>query len=458
MHSPYIRKPGPIRPAVAASPTTVGRVPKLLIIYASYGDGHLQAARAIRDALELQGVPGHCVKLVDIIAQASPWLNEVTKRLYMRSYSMLPSLYGWVYDRTRPMKHDSLFGGWLHSFGRDTMRRLLLDEQPDAVIYTFPAFASPPDGRRSRLPRVPALAVVTDFDLHCRWVHPHVDRYYVATDDLKAELTKRGVAASRIVVSGIPIKRGFAGIVPNREPDPINGRGLQPEPPPDLNDRPNALPGNQSNDTVRSSEARVELRRRYNIPEDRPLVLIMAGAQGVMPDVSAICCALLDQPDLTVALVCGRNAALADAMRARLLPSSDRLLIFGYVDPIHELMSLADCLVTKPGGITLSEGLAAGLPLFIYRPVPGQEKNNALYLQTRGAAFIAHRPEQLSGAVQSLLRSPVRLLRSRAASAALGRSGAADSIALDILNQCPIMELEETSSISHIEGANCRDR
>ncbi|WP_164779536.1 MGDG synthase family glycosyltransferase [Paenibacillus kobensis] len=437
MHSPQIRKPGLIR--AAASETSVRRDPKLLIIYASYGDGHLQAARAIREALELQGVPSHCVKLIDIMAKASPLLNEVTRRFYTRSYSMMPSLYGWVYDRTRPMKHDSLFGGWLHSFGKDTMRRLLLAEQPDAVIYTFPAFAAPSNRRRSRLPRVPAMAVVTDFDLHCRWVHPHVDRYYVATNDLKAELVKLGVASRRIIVSGIPVKRGFTHFAADHALLPSRDLSLPPKPITDL-------------------------YRQYNIPEDRPLVLIMAGAQGVMPDVSAICSALLRHPDLSIALVCGRNTALADMMRERFLSSPsaengfDRLHIFGFVEPIHELMALADCLITKPGGITLSEGLAAGLPLFIYRPVPGQERNNALYLQSQSAAFITHHPEELSNAVQSLLSNPERLQFTQAASAALGRSGAADSIALDILSQCPIMELEETSSTSHIEGANCRDR
>ena len=86
--------------------------PKLMILYASYGDGHLQAARAIRDALESRGI-GRTV-LVDLLAEAHPWINEMTRRIYMKSFTLLPGLYGWLYDRTRPMKHDSLLAGWLH--------------------------------------------------------------------------------------------------------------------------------------------------------------------------------------------------------------------------------------------------------------------------------------------------------------------------------------------------------
>ncbi|GMK40051.1 processive diacylglycerol beta-glucosyltransferase [Paenibacillus sp. CCS19] len=394
-------------PIPIMSANSAGRI---LIIYASYGDGHLQAARAIRDALERQGIEANRIKLVDLMAEASPLLNEVSRRFYLHSYSKMPTLYGWVYDRTRPMKHDSLFGGWLHSFGREKLHRLLLSERPDAIVYTFPVFAAPSSRRRS-YPPIPTSAVVTDFDLHCRWVHPHVDRYFVATDDLKSELVRLGIVERRITVSGIPIKQSFNAL------------------------RPNA-----------------QWFAKYGLPEDRPIVLVMAGAAGVMPDVPEVCEALLQDNAVTVAVVCGRNETLEDSLRSRfhneLSDRMDRRLhLFGYVDTIHELMAVADCLVTKPGGITLSEGLAAGLPLFIYRPVPGQEKNNALYLHSKGAAHIARHPQELSDAIRSLLHNPIALTLHQQAARMLGRSGAADTVALDILRQCLIME--EASSPTH---------
>jgi processive 1,2-diacylglycerol beta-glucosyltransferase len=388
------------------APISTGRI---LIIYASYGDGHLQAARAIRDALQRHDVEASRIKLVDLMAEANPLLNEVSRRFYLHSYSKLPTLYGWVYDRTRPMKHDSLFGGWLHSFGREKLRRLLLTERPDTIVYTFPVFAAP--SFRQKYRHIPTSAVVTDFDLHCRWVHPHVDRYFVATDELKNELMKLGIVEHRITVSGIPIKPSFTLLQPN----PL-------------------------------------WFAKYSLPEDRPIVLVMAGAAGVMPDVPEVCEALLEDNAAHIALVCGRNDALADSLRIRFRhqlagPAGGRLHLFGYVEPIHELMAIANCLVTKPGGITLSEGLAAGLPLFIYRPVPGQEKNNALFLHSKGAAHIARHPQELSASIRSLLHDPIRLAAHRQAACKLGRSEAADTVALDILRQCLIME--EASSSTH---------
>ncbi|MBW7476004.1 glycosyltransferase [Paenibacillus oenotherae] len=366
--------------------------PKLLILYASYGDGHLQAARAIRDALSDHGM--NRAVLVDLLAEAHPWINEMTRLIYSKSFTMLPGLYGWMYDRTKPMKHDSLFAGWLHSFGRDRLRRLLRDEKPDAVIHTFPLLAMPALKQRMGL-RIPSCTVVTDFDLHRRWVHPDIDRYYVPTYDMKHELMSLGIHSHRICVSGIPLKRGF-----------------------------------------RSLSADPSLYVQYSLPPKKPIILIMAGAQGILPDIAELCTRLLAHPDITLAIVCGRSEALAQELHECFdsHPERERLRIFGYIEHIHELMALSTCLVTKPGGVTLSEALAAELPIFTYKPVPGQERHNALYLESKGAAVIAHSPDQLSQEIMKLIHDPIRLLNCKRALHKLRRNDAADTIALDF---CP---------------------
>lgn len=375
------------------------RSPKLLILYASYGEGHLQVSRAIRDVMEEQG--NYQTVLVDVMAESHPWLNEVTRRFYLKSYTHMPSLYGWMYDLTRPMKHDSLFGGFIHSFGRDKIRRIIAAERPDAVIHTFPIFSVPELGRRADL-HPPSYAVITDFDLHRRWVHPSIKRYYVATEDLKHELRLLGIPGSQVQVSGIPLKRGF-----------------------------------------RATTATAELYERYNLEISKPVVLIMAGAQGVMPNVATICEGLLHNPNVQIALVCGHNHMLKNAIEQQFHDHQghSRLHVYGFVEQIHELMALSDCLVTKPGGITLSEAIAAGLPIFAYRPVPGQEKQNALYLASKGAAVIANDPDELTEQILKLLGDPLRLITSRLSVKQLQPAHtAADSIVLDILSNLRIME------------------
>lgn len=392
------------------------RQPKILILYASYGEGHVHAAKALQSALQRLG--NDRTVLYDLMAQSHPLLNEMTRKFYHGSYTHMPYLYGWMYDFTKPMKHNSLFGSWLHSFGRYKIRQLLEYERPDAVIYTFPLYGMPPSRRGHRSRTVPSYTVITDFDLHRRWLHPIIGRYYVATEDLRCEMRQLGIPAQNVLASGLPLKPGFR-LTPDTK----------------------------------------ELYKKYGFDPSRPTVLLMAGAHGVLPNVPALCEKLLRGANLQLAVVCGRNEELLSELTERVnAERADGVLhVFGYVDAIHELMSLSDCLITKPGGITLAEAIATGLPTFIYRPVPGQEKQNALYLASKGAAFIVKDAASLTTSVQELLSQPSKLdacrknmrkLQAPVISSSSGHvdrliptaSDAAESIVLDIISNIGIME------------------
>jgi len=372
-------------------------LPKLMILYARYGDGHLQAAHALRDSFARHGIGE--VKLVDLLAESHPMLNEVSRFVYYKSYTVWPKMYGWVYQATKTMKPGSLFSQWLHSFGAERLTRLIRQEQPDAVIHTFPMMVLPMIARRIGR-RIPMYNVVTDFDLHMRWVHPAVNKYYVATEDLRQEMIRLGIPQQRIAVTGMPIRFSFA---PGRCP--------------------------------------AEDARRFGLDPNRPIVLVMAGAAGVLAGTRELCKRLTEDGGVQAALVCGRNRNLETSLR-RQFAGSGNVSVFGYVDEIDKLMGIASCIVTKSGGLTCSEAIAAGLPIFLYRPVPGQERNNALYLQAKGAAAICRSPGEMAGAVRALLSDPARREAMRTAVDALRRDGAADRIALDIMHDLPIMVKE----------------
>ncbi|MCR2804220.1 MGDG synthase family glycosyltransferase [Paenibacillus soyae] len=380
------------------------RSPKLLIVYASYGEGHIQAAKALQEAYSDFGHDKQHIVTYDLMAESHPWINEMTRRFYQKSYTHLPYLYGWMYDITKPMKHNSLFGSWLHSFGRQKVRQLLAKEKPDAVVYTFPLFA--PQELQRQGHRIPSYVVMTDFDLHCRWVHPGIDRYYVPTQDLRAELKQLGISHNKIKVSGIPLKKGF--------------KEAKPSP---------------------------ELYVKYGLDSSKPTILIMAGAQGVMPHIQEMCENILSRSSVAqITLVCGHNDELKTAVDDSISGEhSSRIRTFGYVNEIHELMALSDSLVTKPGGITLAEAISAELPAFIYRPVPGQEKRNALYLQSKGAAFVASQLDTLVDRMLELVHDPLRLMNSRLhirrlqPSANPSSATAAQTIILDIVSNLRII-------------------
>jgi processive 1,2-diacylglycerol beta-glucosyltransferase len=373
---------------------------KIFILYARFGEGHWQAASALEQSFAALGNAE--VVLIDLLAESHPVINEVSRFVYRRSYQVMPQVYGWVYEATKSMKSDSLFASWLHSFGTHTLRKLIEQERPDAIIHTFPTIVLPAISERMGR-RIPMFNVVTDFDLHQRWIHPEVDKYYVATEDLSKQLQALGVAETQVAATGIPIRRAFEA-------------------------------------ASRTNVAAAEIAPRFGLNAAHgPVVLVMASSGGTASDTAELCLSLTKLAQVQVVVVCGRNSALKRSLREQLLPYAN-VSVLGFVERMDELMTLSACIVTKPGGLTLSEALATRLPIFIHRPVPGQERNNARYLESKGAAVLTRTARQLVAAIEELLFEPGRRANMLLAIDKIRREGAADRVAFDIASQLNIME------------------
>lgn len=365
--------------------------PKIMILYASYGDGHYRASKAIEACFRSKGI--HDVVLLDLMAESHPRLNEFTKFIYLTSFQALPFLYGWIYNATKDLRIESALLRAVNAIGTGTLKKAIRQHEPDLVIHTFPQLILPELSKRASL-SLPMVNVITDFDVHARWLHSGVHRYYVATEDMKREMIERGVPAERILVSGIPLRPDFGR---DEQPPADSGIGLT------LN------PGKKT-------------------------ILLMAGAYGVMQGNREICEALLAGGDYQILAVCGRNQELYQGLASDFGDHPD-IHLFGFVDEVAEFMLASDCMITKPGGITLSEALACRLPLFLYRPVPGQELNNARYLEKKGIARIAADPVSLRAEIDALLQDGGQLSTVMANMENLRKPMAAEVIVNDILEQ-----------------------
>jgi len=326
---------------------------KIMILSAGYGNGHMEVSKALMHKFQHYGA---FVRLVDLFQEAHPVINSITKFLYTKStvlsvYGL--DYYGWSYYMTRDMDHDSMLAKWLNSFGLRTLLSLIRKEQPDAILSTFP-FGGISDVLRKYAIRIPTFTVITDFALHNRWLYTYADEYYVATHDLKQEMMKRGVPESRIQVSGIPIRESFYHIAKPQE--------------------------------------------------EQKSVLIMAGTNGILRDIKRAVERLRGEKDVQIYIVCGKNDRLKAELNAS-FGGDVHVNIFGYVEHVHELMARSSLIVTKAGGITLSEAIQAGLPIIIYKPFPGQEKENAIYLADKGAANIANNVGELTKQIMDILTS-----------------------------------------------------
>ena len=163
-------------------------------------------------------------------------------------------------------------------------------------------------------------------------------------------------------------------------------------------------------------------------------MLQLAGGFGVGPVENIFRTLLAVEVPMEIIVVSGRNEALREKLTAVEVPPRHRAHVLGFTDQMHELMAVADLVVTKPGGLTSSEALASGAAMVIVNPIPGQEARNSDYLLEHGAAIKVNNTPTLSHKMTELLHDPKRLGQLKASARAIGHPRAAFEIAQRALN------------------------
>ncbi len=369
--------------------------PRILVLSASVGAGHLRAAQAMELALKT-AAPDAVVKNIDVLTLT----NALFKRLYGTAYLDLvgkaPHLLGAIYDLTdKPGRNRGAGHALKLLVQKANLTRLsaLLAEPWDAVVNTH---FLPADllarARRKKRSTTRNITVVTDFDAHAFWVNEPCDRYYVAAEEAALSLVGWGVDRARITTTGIPIHPVFS-----------------------------------------AHKSAKGCREKHSLSQDRPVVLQLAGGFGVGPIESIFRALLAVERPLHAVVVCGKNTALKAKLDGVDIPPRHRATIVGFTTGIDELMAAADAVITKPGGLTTSEVLARGCVMIIMNPVPGQEDRNSDFLLEHGAAVKVNALSALGWKVNSLLADPARLTQLRANAKALGHPKAAETIARHVL-------------------------
>jgi processive 1,2-diacylglycerol beta-glucosyltransferase len=237
---------------------------------------------------------------------------------------------------------------------------------------------------------LPLAGVVTDISPHSFWVYPEVDFYYVASEDSQRELLKKDIPAERIRPTGIPV-------------DPLFASSLS------------------------STSARAGL----GLPE-KPTVLLMSGGFGVGPVANMLRSFAGYAKNASLVVVAGKNAELKAQCEEIAKTLSVDVTVFGFVDFVHKLLDAADFVVTKPGGLSLSEILAKGKPMMLVAPIPGQEQRNCEYLLERGAATRLYDFADAAYYVDRLLGDEARLSAMSLAAQKIARPHAALDIVRDV--------------------------
>jgi processive 1,2-diacylglycerol beta-glucosyltransferase len=347
----------------------------------------------VRSAV-IDRIPDAECEVVDSYRYASQVFHRVASNGYIGMVKMLPQLYKYIYDQAERATKVSAFKTWLHHYTAVNLRQYVATLAPDVVVCThaFPCGVMA-EYKREYADAPSVVGIVTDFVVHPFWIHRNIDRYAVATSAMRQALIARGVASERIEVTGIPIDRHFA-----------------------------------------DSQSKADARRSIGIHPNRTTLLLMGGGLGIGPLEKAL--ERIDRldHDIQTLVVVGKNSRLeqrlADAARRMTKP----VKVAGFVPNVYEYMRAADVLVSKPGGLTSSEALAAGLPVVMLRPLPGQEERNARYLLDSGIGVRAQTSRELSDVLDRLLSEPARLERMSFEAKRLAKPRAADGVA-DILER-----------------------
>jgi processive 1,2-diacylglycerol beta-glucosyltransferase len=362
---------------------------RILFLSASVGVGHTAAAAAVRRALA-ERHPSVESDTVDSYKYAASIFSKVVADGYIGMVKTVPQVYRYIYDRAERATQVGAFRTWVSQFTAANLRGLIGERRPSVVVCTH-AFPCGVMAEYKRLydPDLPVVGIVTDFVVHPFWIYRNVNAYAVATPEMRATLLARGVSADRIVVSGIPV-------------DPRFGR-------PRL--------------------GKADLRLALDLPADRKLVLMMGGGVGIGP-IELMMRALGQVPvPVAGAIIVGRNKPLERRVLAAAERTEYPLRVFGFVDNVFDYMHASDVLLSKPGGLTSSEALAAELPMILVKPLPGQEERNTRYLVNRRAAIRTSGPEQLARALEELFSSPERYGQLRENMRALRHPDAAGVVA-----------------------------
>lgn len=338
---------------------------KVLISYASAGAGHRRVAEAVYDYLRANRKDLE-LELVDIL----PFTGNFFRFCYNCGYSFLVHYAVWLWGfffwmtEFRLTRWFSRKGALIANyFSCGKFVKYLIKNEFDFIISTH--FLNSELAANLKLKnkiQAKLITVITDFGVHPFWVSKGTDLYVVASGLTRDKLWKLGVDEQKIQVSGIPFSSSFV-----------------------------------------KAQNRVQLAEKFGINPDRFTVLLMTGSFGSGP-LEEIAQSLRSEAQVLV--VCAKNEKLFTRLQKLNL---ENVKVFGFINNAQELMAVADIIVTKPGGSSITELLNMELfPIFI-SAIPGQEQENIRILVDYGVGYAPKNIKQIKELVVDLRNNPQKL-------------------------------------------------
>ena len=346
---------------------------KILILYAAYGGGHYSAAKSIKDFLD-----NHYeveTEIIDCIEYINKVLNKVTTGAYKEMARKAPNLWGKVYSNSQKglLGHVSSRSNKMMAI---KLKNLIREKNPDLVVSNHP-FSSQMISYLRKKGKITTklVTVLTDFAPHDQWLigNEYTDAFFVSNSQMKDALCKYGVDSLKVFVTGIPLSDRFF-----------------------------------------ENFDKESIFKEFNLDISKPVILFFGGGEfGLGKDTTLrILEALIHNlPTYQIVAISGKNKKMnlkfIDLVKET--NSTDRVRVLEYTNKVPELMNISTLVVTKPGGLTTSESLASSLPILVINPIPGQEEENARFLELHNVAIWLKKEDDPNVIIQDLFNNPEKL-------------------------------------------------
>lgn len=337
----------------------------ILIFSVSIGNGHDQVAHTLRNEFMRQNNSSR-VKIINTISYISPILDKVILDSYMNILKFYPKAWGKLYEKTNRLDPIIDVNDIANRLMTSKLRKTTVNFDPDVIICThsFPAAIISSLKHKRRI-ECPLITVVTDFNIHSSYINENTDHYIIPHEDLTYLMESFGVSNEKVLPLGIPIKKEFAEM-----------------------------------------HKRELLLGKLGF-EDKKSILVMGGGLG-LGEINNIVKSIDKYMDnIQIIAIAGRNHRLETKLKS--LSTKNKLVVYGFVNNIHELMELSDCVITKPGGVSTAEILSREKPLVIFSPLPGQEYENAEFLLNSGAAVATSDVLKIPVLIDQIFSSEIRI-------------------------------------------------
>jgi processive 1,2-diacylglycerol beta-glucosyltransferase len=361
---------------------------KILIFYGSYGGGHLSAAKSIKNCLE-SNYSDIQIEMVDCIEYINKYVNKVTTGAYKELAKKAP----WAWKRLYKDSKDGALAKLSTTSNKVMAHKLntyIKEFEPDLIISTHP-FSSQMCGYLKEKGKISCkvATILTDYQIHEQWLEfsQYQDFFFVSNDKMKSDMIEKGIDDNKIFVTGIPVSERFT-----------------------------------------ENYNRNEVCKEFNLNPENEVVLFFAGGEfGLGRNTTIIMLKALIRlfSKLQVIAISGRNQKMNQKFKSLVeqTESAERVKIIEFTNKVPE-----------PGGLTITEALTSHLPILIINPIPGQEEENASFIEDHGAGIWIKKHDNIARHLKNLYRNPELLVNMKEKSIELAKPDSTENICKILLN------------------------